>query len=99
MNKSLDFNFDFLKEYQDFLSWGKISRNRNIIWTEEIIKYFENRWDWGGLIKNKNIKWSLNMINQFKRNIDFSDIFMDHYSPYIEWHELPEMANKSKFTN
>jgi len=60
-----------LEKYKDFLDWGKISNNLNIIWTFEIMETFKNSIDWVSLTTNENAFKDRSLLDAFSDKIDW----------------------------
>ncbi|BAW81114.1 hypothetical protein TAO_1744 [Candidatus Nitrosoglobus terrae] len=59
-------NETLLTRHHGRWSWGELSSNITLPWSEELIDQFKSHWDWIHLSRNIALPWSLKFIERFK---------------------------------
>ncbi|MFH2144377.1 MAG: hypothetical protein ABIJ97_18285 [Bacteroidota bacterium] len=50
-------------------SFGHLSANEGLPWSEKLIEKYSNLWNWEYLCMNKSIQWDMNLINKYSENL------------------------------
>src|SRR5690554_769870 len=63
-----------LEEYKDEWSWGKLSRNTSLPWSESFIERYIDKWNWKNLSYNTSLPWSDDFIDKYVKRWDWNSL-------------------------
>ena len=62
---------DFIKKYEEYISWDDFSWNKTFPFSEIFLKDYQNKLNWYNLSNNESIEWSETLLTQFIDRIDW----------------------------
>ena len=100
---------DQIDKYGDYIDFKLLSKNRQVLWSDELIDNYKNRWDYTQLQRNNGVEWDQKMIEKyhneswfriyeiaFNRKIYVDKDFFDKYYKYYTSKMIMESDVKNK---
>lgn len=64
--EKLKWNFELIKQFEDYIDFEQFSKATNIQWTQDIFEYYLQKWNFNILSTNYSFCWTVNLFNQYK---------------------------------
>lgn len=73
-NEKINWDIEFLNEYEFYFNWNELSTNNSLPWSYELIKTFENKWNWDNLSKNSSIHWDIILLTKYDHKLNWENL-------------------------